>query len=499
VKIDVLTGRPGAGKTSEMIEEMTGVPGRYLFASPAIHLMPERVEKLREKAAEAGTSPVIREVHSKALLGGVGGNVRRRIAEAPDLHAGDEHVILLAMHEGTMNADLSAYAGWHARIDEVPNVLLSGAFRVPVTCGAMAALYDLEEVAEGWWRIVPREGTPDVSAFRADDFLQDLAPFHRRARSAQGVFVNIGDWQDARARGVEVRWWSLWTPEEMAAFDSVAIAGSGFFGGVAHRAMERWCGDAVAFVPRPVGREVEHHGGHRRVVIRHFTGSHTGSTSFWTDTEDGRRCLLAVRGWLWENAPEGQFWSCNSALLPYLGGGMPGRHCQPKLAGTNRLDERTACTLVYSAKAQAQDETAMRLFGVTKEEVRASREDEDIKQFVMRGALRRAEFAGEYHVNLYDRRQAEMLREYLLANGVADEAVVEYVEVGIGGIVKPAPGRQKIVVTPQQEAERRQRAKEADRARKRREREEERAAKAADGTLRGRGRPRKEDGAEARP
>src|SRR3712207_1250768 len=36
VKIEVLTGRPGAGKTSELIDEMTGVPGRYLFASPAI-------------------------------------------------------------------------------------------------------------------------------------------------------------------------------------------------------------------------------------------------------------------------------------------------------------------------------------------------------------------------------------------------------------------------------------------------------------------------------
>ncbi len=143
MKIDVLTGRPGAGKTSEFIDEMTSVPGRYLFASPAIHLMPERVEKLWEKAAEAGTSPLIREVHSKALLGGVGGNVHRRIADAPELHTGDEHAILLAMHEGMMNADLSAYAGWHARIDEVPNVLLSGAFRVPVTFMALEALYRL--------------------------------------------------------------------------------------------------------------------------------------------------------------------------------------------------------------------------------------------------------------------------------------------------------------------------------------------------------------------
>ena len=136
-----------------MIDEMTRVPGRYLFTSPAIHLMPERIKALRERAAAAGTNPVIREVHSKALLGGIGGNVRRQLADAPDLHADDVHVILLAMHEGMMNADLLAYWGWRLMIDEVPNVLCSGVFRIRVTCEAMAALfYDLDEVVEGWWR-----------------------------------------------------------------------------------------------------------------------------------------------------------------------------------------------------------------------------------------------------------------------------------------------------------------------------------------------------------
>jgi hypothetical protein len=155
--------------------------------------------------------------------------------------------------------------------------------------------------------------------------------------------------------------------------------------------------------------------------------------------------------------------------------------------------------MIYSAKAQEQDETAMRLFGISKEEVRASREDEDIKQFVLRGALREADFAGDFSVNLYDRRQAEMLRHYLLANGVADEVVVEWVDVGIGGIVKPAPGRRKETLTPQQEAERRERAKAMDRARKQRKRSAERAEKNATGTLRGRGRPKEDSGAEASP
>ncbi len=92
-----------------------------------------------------------------------------------------------------------------------------------------------------------------------------------------------------------------------------------------------------------------------------------------------------------------------------------------------------------------------------------------------------------------------MPRDYLLANGVADEAVVEYVDVGIGAVVKPAPWRQEVVLTPQREAERRERAKKADHARKRHERAVERSAKAAEGTLRSWGRPKKSDGTEASP
>jgi hypothetical protein len=252
----------------------------------------------------------------------------------------------------------------------------------------------------------------------------------------------------------------------------------------------------VEFAPRPVGAAIRR--GHRRVLIRCFAESHTGSTSFWTGTEDGGRCLHAVREWLRANAPAEQLWTCNSALVPYLDGYVPGTRCRPKLAGTNTLSGRTACTMIYSAKAQEQDETAMRLFGISKEEVRASREDEDIKQFVLRGALREADFAGDFFVNLYDMRQAEMLRSYLLANGIADEVVVECVDMGIGGIVKPAPGRRKEVLTPEQEAARRERARELDRARKRRKRSAERAEKAA-GILRGRGRPRRDSGAEASP
>ena len=82
---------------------------------------------------------------------------------------------------------------------------------------------------------------------------------------------------------------------------------------------------------------------------------------------------------------------------------------------------------------------------------------------------------------------------------IADEVAIACVEVGIGGVVKPQPGRRKAILTPQQQAERRERAREMDRTRKQRQRTAERAVKAAEGTLRGRGRPKRGDGMEVRP
>ena len=40
----------------------------------------------------------------------------------------------------------------------------------------------------------------------------------------------------------------------------------------------------------------------------------------------------AICEWLRTNAPADHFWTCNSALVPYLDGYLPGTRCQPKLA-----------------------------------------------------------------------------------------------------------------------------------------------------------------------
>ncbi|HYI84158.1 MAG TPA: hypothetical protein VEX11_13220, partial [Acetobacteraceae bacterium] len=84
----------------------------------------------------------------------------------------------------------------------------------------------------------------------ADDLVSGLAAFHKRAKSPQGVFVDVADWRDARDRGRAVRWWSAWTPAELAPFASAVIAASGFFHSLTHLATRKWSAADVEFVRR---------------------------------------------------------------------------------------------------------------------------------------------------------------------------------------------------------------------------------------------------------
>jgi hypothetical protein len=96
----------------------------------------------------------------------------------------------------------------------------------------------------------------------------------------------------------------------------------------------------------------------------------------------------------------------------------------PKLAGTNTLIDQTSCALVYSNKAQDADAAILDVFDLTRAEIEQARELEDLFQFVMRGAIRRPDFGGEYNVYLYDRTQALALEQYLRKHRITDDVTL---------------------------------------------------------------------------
>ncbi|MGK3945937.1 hypothetical protein ABK046_47270, partial [Streptomyces caeruleatus] len=87
--------------------------------------------------------------------------------------------------------------------------------------------------------------------------------------------------------------------------------------------------------------------------------------------------------------------------------------------------------LIYSAKATPDDEAVIKTLGLDGNAIRAAREDEDVFQFVCRGAIRDPGYSGVYSVHLYDQEQAERLRDRLIGAGYTDVVTDPVYEAGI--------------------------------------------------------------------
>jgi hypothetical protein len=507
IRVEVLVGPPGCGKTNEMLVEMTSVTGRYVFALPTTDLIDEKLTDLYREAGKSGTEPVIRTIHSR-VTGRGSLSVSREIADAVEEYSSLSHVILIVTHEGMMATDFActAMAPWHMRVDEVPSATVAGEFRVPSASRFFEAAYDLTPV-EGteWYRVSLSGDAPTVADIMADDLVKGLAAFHKRAKSPHGVFVDIADWRDARQRGRAVRWWSAWTPAEFAPFASSVIAASGFFHSLTCLATKKWFGDEVDFVRREVSGTTRRR--KPQVRILYFTQGHRSSTEWWFPSDPkksraGKQCIVAACRYL-EGVSDLGYWSGNEAVVSYFEGRLRGEQVRPRVAGSNKYRDLTSCAFIYSSKARPEDIVLLDVFGLTRDEVERAREQEDIWQFVMRGAIRMAEFDGIYSIYLYDHWQAETLGRMLREEGITDEVTLEpLVEAGILDVERPKPGPKpgaKAAGSAKSFEEREAERRDADRQRKQRQRDREQAEKAAAGTLRGRGRPKRSGSTGASP
>jgi hypothetical protein len=224
------------------------------------------------------------------------------------------------------------------------------------------------------------------------------------------------------------------------------------------------------------------------VRIHYFTRGHRASTAFW-NTDQGRACLNKVGRYL---AGVGLgYWTGNDLVRQRFEMSVSGLMVSPKQAGTNEYRHLTSCGAVYSNKLQASDAPLVEVFDLSREDIERARQTEDIEQFIMRGAIRCPDFGGEYDIYLYDRWQAESVTQFLQRHGIADVELIGHDEVGIMDEERPKPGRKPSSSNPEVLKLKADQLRENDRLRKARDRAEEKKAKAAAGTLRGPGRPRR--------
>ena len=397
-----------------------------------------------------------------------------------------------------MTTALSGFEGWTLLIDEVPDVVACDTWK---TGGALALFrdnYRLVPQPRGgrWHRVSVKADAPGPGMIAGDDLVGGLAAFHRRALSRSGVYVNLADWEEMESGG-EWSWWSVWELSALAAFDRVMLVGNAFSCSLARKLMEERPGEGCrARFERFALPWARRQRAPRRVVIRYFT-EHPGSTSFWAKNPDGQRCIQAAAEWIAAKAPaDRHMYAANKAVEGVLAQArVRGERLSPCVAGSNDFDDLEHASILFSAKLTPQEEKALALFGIDKEAVRRSREFETVLQFVSRCAVRRPEFGGTCFWNVYDGEQARFPRAFLEEHGPA-EAELRYVDVGIGDVVRPQK-QPKLVGEAAAARDEKRRKNNTERVRAYRERKK--AEKVASGAYRGRGRPRKADGAETRP
>lgn len=421
--VDILAGPPGCGKSTEMREEAEAAGGHHLFAYPTIPLLREQAKAFRA----TGKLTTI-EVHSKSRGKGT---VQRRLADTANevARSGMRDVVVLTTHESFMGCDLSAFKGWHFRIDEAPNAAQGARLSIPVSRDMFKAKYSLSPNGKGEWHEVSLINEADRwTDVAEDDLAKPVAEFMKQAARPTGVFVDVADW-DVRS----LNWCALWSPHFLDGIPaSLTIAGASY----AHSIGAFIAQDHVRFRTRnlPMPRSKK-----PTIRIHYFTQGHKGSSKLWT-TSEGRKMIVKVCDYLAAHVPDLGFWSGNNVVKDLMEHRLAGDMIDAKAQGRNEYRDRTSCAFIFSSKPTPDDESLKVLTGITDAQIERAREEEDILQFVMRGAIRDRNYGGGYDIYLYTKKQADDLATKLNASQVGTVTTIPATEAGI---MNDAAKRQK--------------------------------------------------------
>ena len=418
MNLNILTGPMGCGKSTLVTTTILSDLGRHLCAYPTIELLEEQARRLREGGF------AVTAVHSQS---GGKGPVAKQLS---DLRASPQRdLAVLTTHETLLTADLSGFHGWRAWIDEVPQGVASGYVTSRHLIDLLAEHFDIVPQAEGWPKIAARATPAAIQALTREITDKSLSDLLRASQRHSGVRVRSRAWAEARASGA-VAWKSVWSPLAMADFDEVTIAGASFGTSILGRIAAQEPGLTIKTTVLPALRTAQ-----PIVDIHYFTAAHEGTTSWW-ETSEGGACLVAASRHLEARGGVG-FWSGNDPVKTRLEHRFPGKLIKPKAAGLNSYRDETSCAYIYSSKATPDDHAIIEAFGITSDDILEAREDEDIRQFIGRGAIRNPDFGGVYDVFVYSERQAQALAVWLHDSGIArDFVLTPVVEAGIMDVVR---------------------------------------------------------------
>lgn len=464
MKVEVLTGPQGGGKSAAMRNEAIGTPRLYLFALPTIELIEEQSAEFFKAMKTLRTAKVHKDSGT--------GPVARRLTHARrELEAqGVTHGVIFTTHETLMNHDLHGFHGWHARIDEAPAAVQAGRFNIAISTRAwLKDTFEIIGAADSEWSAIRLKGAaPHWKAVEEDEGAKVRGEFIKQASRPDSVFVRTTSWDATN----DIDWFSMWTPLALSHFASVQIAGSNYTDSVGYRVARAIFNDRLDFSERKIAPQRTKQ---PNISIHYFTKGHEGSTTFW-ETSAGRLALKKVCDYLATHLTETSFWSGNTVVQHLMEHRLRGALIRPMAMGINKHRQARDCAFIFSGKATPKDSPLKLVFGITDDEIRRAREDDAIAQFAMRGAIRDLDYDGPYSIYLYSQSQAERLRDHLFRIGFK---TVECSGLTDGALMDDSRPDSRRVSTPEERAARAAKRSEKARERSKRNRDRKKAAKQA--------------------
>lgn len=454
VNVEVLTGPQGGGKSETMRNETLATPGLYLFALPTHDLIDEQV-------ADFFRADPTFETH--AIYSGPGkGSTAKRLTETRDdmETRGVRRGAIFTTHATLMDHPLDGFDRWEARVDEAPAAVQAGQFNIGVSTRKwLKETFDLiSRPCDPWSIVALKTDRPDWPAVQRDVGVKLLAEFIKQAAQPNRTFVRATSWDETD----DIDWFSMWTPLSLADFRSVQVAGSGYTDSIGFRTASDLYTGLLGVTIRKIAPP---RSGQPSVRIHFFTRAHKGTTTYW-ESHEGLRTIAPVCDFLEGALTETAFWSGNKIIeTVFYGRLVAPKFIQPMAMGLNKCREMTACGFIFSATATDDDKPLMSVFNLTKEDIERSRETEAIAQFVMRGAIRNADYGGPYDIYLYSEIQAERLRAHLTSIGFATVDLVPVDQAGIMDVERAVSRRRP--PNPDEEAKKAEAIREKDRRRKR--------------------------------
>ena len=319
--------------------------------------------------------------------------------------------MLIITHSALMQIDHSAADGWTLIIDEDPKIWVSDTLDVGPSRPFWEATYNLTPLKAGYSAIALKADGPSFRAVRRDRVTEAISALHDRIRRG-GVVVKLADWADFPSR---LTWFSIWDVADLAGYERVIILANSFDHLLTAKLLPHIAPNVVL---KPLAITQTRVWAPRDVSINYVTEDHVTGAYHLQHTPEGQMCVSAWCEWVRKIVTPSEHYWCANKKLKVPGDpqkAVPGLRISPKIAGSNEFMKMTQCSILYAAKASTNEVGVLKdIFNdnITFDDIRRDREFEDLIQIVFRSSLRVPDDTRPVTINVYDREQAEFIRDY---------------------------------------------------------------------------------------